>query len=280
MRKFLLLLALAAAAAGPAFSEWLHMKDLKVAVLDVVSRVQGEEIDTATLTEMLQVALVDRDEFRIVERSLLDKIVKEQEFEVSAITEGQAAKIGELAGADKVMLVSLAKFADKYIVIVKGIDVKTGIVDLSDQVLSYSVSGFIDVFPVLADRLVRKARGEAVAAYKIPADQTPPAALAAPQAAPSADAQAGIDGTYKVAGVNPDGSAYRGSCDVALKSDGTYSFNWIVGGSTYVGVGKLKNGVMTVDWGDSSPVIYRVQQGGKLLVGTWSNGDATEQLSK
>ena len=160
MRKFLLLLALAAAAAGPAFSEWLHMKDLKVAVLDVVSRVQGEEIDTATLTEMLQVALVDRDEFRIVERSLLDKIVKEQEFEVSAITEGQAAKIGELAGADKVMLVSLAKFADKYIVIVKGIDVKTGIVDLSDQVLSYSVSGFIDVFPVLADRLVRKARGE------------------------------------------------------------------------------------------------------------------------
>lgn len=284
MRKFLLLLALAAAAAGPAFSEWLHMKDLKVAVLDVVSRVQGEEIDTATLTEMLQVALVDRDEFRIVERSLLDKIVKEQEFEVSAITEGQAAKIGELAGADKVMLVSLAKFADKYIVIVKGIDVKTGIVDLSDQVLSYSVSGFIDVFPVLADRLVRKARGESVAAYKIPADQAPPAANAAPQPAPSsssqADVQTGIDGTYKVAGVNPDGSAYRGSCDVALKSDGTYSFNWIVGGSTYVGVGKLKDDVMTVDWGDSSPVIYRVQQGGKLLVGTWSNGDATEQLSK
>ncbi len=287
MRKFVILVAALAVLAEPVFPEWLHMKDLKVAVLDVVSRVQGETIDTATLTEMLQVALVDRDEFRIVERSLLDKIVKEQEFEVSAITEGQAAKIGELAGADKVMLVSLAKFADKYLVIVKGIDVKTGIVDLSDQVLSYSISGFIDVFPILADRLVRKARGESVAPYKIPADQAPPSAGASPEtpgaAATGSSAavpQAGIGGHYGATGTNPDGSSYRGTCDIALKPDGSYGFNWVVGGTTYVGVGKLQDDVMTVDWGDSYPVVYRVQQGGALLVGTWSNGSATETLSK
>jgi len=275
MRKLALLLSLVLLA-GRAFPEWLHMKDLKVAVLDVVSRVQGESIDTATLTEMLQVALVDRDEFRIVERSLLDKIVKEQEFEVSGITEGQAAKIGMLAGADKIMLVSLAKFADKYLVIVKGIDTKSGIVDLSDQVLSYSVGGFIDVFPVLADRLVRKARGESVAAYKIPADQG--SASASP--APATVDQAGIGGSYAVKGTNPDGSSYAGSCEVALKPDGSYSFDWIVGGSAYVGVGNLENGVMTVDWGDSWPVVYRVQQGGRILVGTWSNGKAAERMSR
>jgi hypothetical protein len=285
MRKIVSLVALALTlGAGTAFAEWLHMKDLKVAVLDVVSRVQGESIDTATLTEMLQVALVDRDEFRIVERSLLDKIVKEQELEVSGITEGQAAAIGKLAGADKVMLVSVAKFADKYLVIVKGIDTRTGIVDLSDQVLSYSVSGFIDVFPVLADRLVRKARGESVAAYKIPADQQPPAAGPSSGAGANGgatDAQAsGIGGSYAVKGVNPDGSPYAGSCEVAQKGDGSYSFDWIVGGSTYIGVGRLEDGVMTVDWGDSSPVVYKVQSGGRVLVGTWSDGRATERLSK
>jgi hypothetical protein len=275
MRKLLIIVALALLT-RQVFAEWLHMRDLKVAVLDVVSRVQGESVDTATLTEMLQVALVDRDEFRIVERSLLDKIVKEQEFELSGITEGQAAKIGQLAGADKIMLVSLAKFADKYLVIVKGIDTKTGIVDLSDQVLSYSVSGFIDVFPVLADRLVRKARGESVAAYKIPADQTPSLA----SAAPAIGERAGIGGSYKVEGTNPDGSAYRGSCSVALKADGSYSFEWEVGGSSYVGVGSLENGVMTVEWGDSSPVIYTVQEGGGVLVGTWSDGKAIERMAR
>jgi hypothetical protein len=77
-------------------AEWLNMKALKVAVLDVVSRVPGETIDTATLTEMLQVALVDRSAFQVVERSLIDKILKEQEFQVSGITDGQAARIGAL----------------------------------------------------------------------------------------------------------------------------------------------------------------------------------------
>lgn len=276
MRKALILMALALMA-GPAFSEWLNMKDLKVAVLDVVSRVPGETIDTATLTEMLQVALVDRNEFQIVERALLDKIVKEQEFQVSGITDGQAAKIGELAGADKVMLVSIAKFADKYLVIVKGIDVKTGIVDLSDQVLSYTLGGFIDVFPVLADRLVRKARGETVAVYKIPADQSPPSSGGdtSPVGIP-----VGLGGSYKATGTNPDGSVYQGSCVVTAKSDGTYGFDWKVGSSTYVGVGSLENGVMTVDWGDTYPVVYQVEQDGKLLVGTWSDGRATERLTK
>ncbi|MDA8425696.1 MAG: hypothetical protein M0Z80_06120 [Treponema sp.] len=258
------------------FAEWTNMKDLKVAVLNVVSRVPGENIDTATLTEMLQVALVDRNEFQIVERSLLDKIIKEQELQVAGITEGQAAKVGELAGANKVMLVSISKFGDKYIVIVKGIDTKTGIVDLTDEVLSYSVDGFIDLFPVLADRLVRKARGETVAAYRLPADQAPPSVAAgSPAGNPG-----GIGGTYRATGTNPDGSAYRGTCVVGLNADGTYSFVWEVGGTSYVGVGRLKDGIMTVDWGDASPVIYQVQRGGKVLVGTWSDGKATETISR
>ena len=262
--------------AGPAFCEWMHMKDLRVAVLDVVSRVQGETIDTATLTEMLQVALVDRNEFRIVERSLLDKIVKEQEFQVSGLTEGQAAKIGELVGANKVMVVSISKFTDKYLVIVKGIDAKTGIVDLSDQVLSYTIGGFLDVFPVLADRLVRKARGETVAAYQIPANPTPQTATAASPAVNTS----GIGGTYTATGTNPDGSAYRGSCVVALRPDGSYSFSWAIGESTSAGVGTLEKGVLTVDWGDDSPVIYQVQKDGTTLVGTWADGDATEKLTR
>jgi len=255
-------------------AEWLNMKALKVAVLDVVSRVPGETIDTATLTEMLQVALVDRSAFQVVERSLIDKILKEQEFQVSGITDGQAARIGALAGANKVMLVSIAKLSDKYILIVKGIDTQTGILDLTDQVLSYTIDGFIEVFPVLADRLIRKARGETLGAYQIAAKPTsgPPATQFQP---------ASLEGEYRAVGRNPDGSAYRGTCELEYDSDDDLFYvYWTVGTSEYEGVGALDGDTLTVEWGDSYPVVYKVRQGGKVLEGTWANGQASETLTR
>jgi len=255
-------------------AEWLNMKALKVAVLDVVSRVPGETIDTATLTEMLQVALVDRNAFQVVERSLIDKILKEQEFQVSGITDGQAARIGALAGANKVMLVSIAKLSDKYILIVKGIDTQTGILDLTDQVLSYTIDGFIEVFPVLADRLIRKARGETLGAYQIASK--PAAGSTAAQFKP-----ASLEGEYRAVGRNPDGNAYRGTCELEYDSDDDLFYvYWTVGTSEYEGVGELDGDTLTVEWGDKYPVVYKIRQGGKVLEGTWANGQASETLTR
>lgn len=275
MKKlFTLLLGLTLTAS--AFGEWINMKNLKVAVLDVVSRVSGETVDTATLSEMLQVALVDKHEFQIVERSLLDKILKEQEFQVSGLTEGQAAKVGKLAGADKVMILSVAKLADRYIFIVKGVDTKTGIVDLTDQILSLSIGGFIDIFPTLADRLVRKARGETIPAYQL----APGRSDASPAPAASGGPTAEIGGVYRAQGTNPDGSAYRGTCEISLGEDGEYQFEWTIGSSNYTGTGRLNGNTLTVDWGDTYPVVYQVLQGGKVLQGTWSGGKAKETLTR
>ncbi len=218
---------------------------------------------------------------------------RSKKFDVSNLTEGQATKVGQLAGANKVIFASVAKFSDKYLILAKGIDVSTGIVEISDQVLSTSVDGFIDVFPVLADRLVRKARGETVADFAIPENQAQPSASASPPTAspspPSASSTAGtpntsvnpagIGGSYQVVGKNADGSSYWGTCVVAIKPDGDYSFAWNIGDSAFVGTGKLEGDVMTVDWGDSSPVIYQVQQDGKVLTGTWADGKATENLT-
>ena len=67
---------------------------------------------------------------------------------------------------------------------------------------------------------------------------------------------------------------------MTLRPEGTYYFNWTIGESSSAGFGILEKGVMTVEWGDSSPVIYQVQQDGKTLVGTWAHGDATEKLTR
>ncbi|PJZ69051.1 fibronectin-binding protein [Leptospira perolatii] len=88
-----------------------------------------------------------------------------------------------------------------------------------------------------------------------------------------------IGGTYKVSGTNPNGSKYRGTVTISENPDGSYSFDWSVG-STFSGTGNLEGNVLTVEWGDTYPVIYIVKNGGKLLEGTWANGAATETLTR
>ncbi|PJZ59324.1 fibronectin-binding protein [Leptospira barantonii] len=88
-----------------------------------------------------------------------------------------------------------------------------------------------------------------------------------------------ISGKYRVAGTNPDGSAYGGSVTIT-QSNGEYLFTWTVAGQTFTGTGTLDGSTLTVDWGQADPVVYEVKNGGRLLEGTWAGGSATETLRK
>jgi hypothetical protein len=43
-------------------------------------------------------------------------------------------------------------------------------------------------------------------------------------------------------------------------------------------MGRLQGRTLSVDWGDKYPVIYRLEDDGRLA-GTWSNGAAEETLT-
>ncbi|MCB1318123.1 MAG: fibronectin-binding protein [Leptospiraceae bacterium] len=85
-----------------------------------------------------------------------------------------------------------------------------------------------------------------------------------------------ISGNYRVEGTNPDGSRYEGTCRVSRISGNTYRFDWSVGNS-YSGTGTLQGNRISVDWGSDAPAVYSVRPNGSL-VGTWANGQATENL--
>lgn len=91
-------------------------------------------------------------------------------------------------------------------------------------------------------------------------------------------ASANIAGRYTTHGKNPNGSTYRG--DVTIEQhDGVYHFFWKIGNDSYQGKGGMENGKLVIDWGDSSPVIYTLASDGRLM-GTWSNGNASEVLER
>ncbi|MCB1137682.1 MAG: fibronectin-binding protein [Leptospiraceae bacterium] len=86
-----------------------------------------------------------------------------------------------------------------------------------------------------------------------------------------------LSGTYSVQGTNPDGSNYSGTCIISRISGETYRFRWSVG-NTYEGEGTLEGIRISVDWGDSTPVIYTLLPDGSLD-GLWAGGNASETLT-
>jgi hypothetical protein len=88
-------------------------------------------------------------------------------------------------------------------------------------------------------------------------------------------------GWYDAQGSNPNGSRYHGSA-VIKKVGNQYKITWTINRVKFYGSGPLSGNVLTINWrradgGDGGVVIYKVMKNGSL-VGTWSNGNATEVL--
>jgi hypothetical protein len=85
------------------------------------------------------------------------------------------------------------------------------------------------------------------------------------------------EGRYRVAGRNGNGSQYSGSLVMARQGD-QYQLNWRVGSSSFQGSGRLQGNILTVDWGQTTPVVYALGSNGSLK-GLWSAGQGEETLT-
>lgn len=111
-----------------------------------------------------------------------------------------------------------------------------------------------------------------------PPSPAPQAAVSPPPADERESVVARIPGDYACSGTNPNGAGY--SCNVKITRSGdTYRFNWVIGdGTRYSGSGRLRGRTLTVNWGQSAPVIYQVGDDG-VLRGTWAHGRGRETLT-
>jgi hypothetical protein len=96
-------------------------------------------------------------------------------------------------------------------------------------------------------------------------------------AAAAAEPVASLEGSYRAAGRNPDGSRYSGGVRIRRQQD-SYRLDWQIGRSAYAGTGRLSGNVLVVDWGASTPVVYAVGEDGTLK-GLWEGGRGEETLT-
>jgi hypothetical protein len=84
-------------------------------------------------------------------------------------------------------------------------------------------------------------------------------------------------GRYRVSGRNPKGDAYSGTVSIDSQS-GQYVVDWKIGVRSYRGSGTFANNILTVDWGEPTPVIYALNADGTLS-GLWQGGEGEETLT-
>jgi hypothetical protein len=84
-------------------------------------------------------------------------------------------------------------------------------------------------------------------------------------------------GKYRAEGRNPNNTRYAGTV-IITKHGEDYQLRWAIGGTTYKGSGTLKDNLLIVNWGSSTPVIYALTDDG-ILSGLWDAGRGEETLT-
>jgi TolB-like protein len=107
----------------------------------------------AALTEKMVTQLVNLRRFKVIERSALDKVIAEQQLQVSgAVDEASAVAVGRIAGADAIILATATETRDGGKVNARVIDTETSetIVARSEQVTGTDVEDFEKAVEALA----------------------------------------------------------------------------------------------------------------------------------
>ena len=80
-----------------------------------------------------------------------------------------------------------------------------------------------------------------------------------------------LDGVYRSEGVNPDGTKYRGTVEIA-KDDQTYLVRWLARQVTSIGIGIVRGDVLAVSYYTGTNIgvaIYHIEKGPRLT-GEWT----------
>lgn len=250
-----------------------HAGKMTIAVMDF----QAKGIDTAmaqNASELIRGEIINAGIFIVIERAQMGQILQEQGFQQTGCTDITCAvEIGKLLSANKMLVGSVMKIGSTIVITGRVVDVGSGVGEFSETQGCESEAKLLDAVRLFTEKLSARIQGKPIAG-----SPTGSASLNAVPGEPGIQEKTPrLEGTYYASGKNPNGSTYSGTVRIT-KGNNSYQFFWKIGGSTYDGRGILRGKILTVDWGQQDPVIYRVEEDGRLM-GTWAGGTASETLT-
>lgn len=144
------------------FTSSLHAKKkMRIAMLELTPLSVSAELATG-VTDLVVTELVNCGQFEVLERMQVVKILNEQGFQQTGVTDtSKAIEAGKLLNADTVMIGTLQKFNTSFVLNVKIVDVNTGKIMFADKQVAKDNDKLIEASTLLVNSLVRRITGKA-----------------------------------------------------------------------------------------------------------------------
>jgi TolB-like protein len=137
-------------------------EDITMAVFDFKANGVSESL-ARSVTELFLVNLVESEKIRIVERTDIEKILKEHELMLSGLTEeSDAIEAGKLLSANKVLLGSVNKFGERLLLTARVVDTEQGYTEHAQKAQLDSEEDLINEINRISKRIVTRVVGEPV----------------------------------------------------------------------------------------------------------------------
>lgn len=133
---------------------------MRVAVLELQPK-NTTKVVAGAVTDMLRSDIVGTKLFTIVERTQIDQILKEQEFQMTGCTDQNCAvQIGMLLSANMILIGEVTKVSGEHIITVRIVDVKLGSVEYAAKEKAKTEADLEEATRLISKQLVRLIRGE------------------------------------------------------------------------------------------------------------------------
>ncbi|WP_288187024.1 OmpH family outer membrane protein [uncultured Parabacteroides sp.] len=126
----------------------------RVAVLDFKAGVGVTQGDVDGISAIFGTYFMDPSSFTLVERVQIDKVIQEQGFQQSSLTNSDIVRIGQLLNLQKMVVGDVNIVNGQYNVDVRVVDVETGTVQATDGATWVKGSSYRELMKNLATRLM------------------------------------------------------------------------------------------------------------------------------
>jgi|GEM_PF-2120661 len=134
-----------------------HM--LLIAVIDFEPKGLSRQ-DAARVSEWLRTELINTNQFRVIERSAMNAILKEQAFAMTGCTDTSCAvQVGKLLSARKMLVGSVEYWNNKVIINGRIIDVEKGVAEFAHRETVNSIKELDTGATSFAKNLARRING-------------------------------------------------------------------------------------------------------------------------
>lgn len=156
MKKFIFVFIFLTVCKLPLFAE----QKMSLAVMTLKSN-GIPKIVTNAVTDVIRTEFANYGNFEVVERGQLDKVIEEQELQLTGLTSGKnAVKIGQILSVRKIIIGEISSYGKRNVITLRVVDTQSGVAIASARKSASSVDDLektaVEISQELAKRIVQK----------------------------------------------------------------------------------------------------------------------------